>query len=75
MFLERNGAGPPANGEVTAVLDTIDPVIDPASQTFRCVFTIDNREARMPAGFTVSMEWKDQPAPGVHAVEASQDTP
>lgn len=36
-----------------AKLKTIDPVIDPASQTFRVVFEIDNADESMPSGFAV----------------------
>ena len=31
----------------------VDPLIDSASQTFRCVFEIDNPEQKLPAGFPV----------------------
>lgn len=36
-----------------AKLVTIDPVIDPASQTFRVVFEIDNADESLPSGFPV----------------------
>ncbi|MEM6855531.1 MAG: efflux RND transporter periplasmic adaptor subunit [Planctomycetota bacterium] len=36
-----------------ARLKTIDPVIDPASQTFRVVFEIDNPDESLPSGFNV----------------------
>lgn len=36
-----------------AKLKTIDPVIDPASQTFRVVFEIDNADESLPSGFAV----------------------
>lgn len=36
-----------------ATLKTIDPVIDSASRTFRCVFTIPNPDEALPAGFSV----------------------
>ncbi len=42
-----------------ATLKTIDPVIDPASQTFRVVFEIDNADESMPSGFPV---WLDMDA-------------
>ncbi len=46
-------AGEPVNGKLHGRLKTIDPVIDSASQTFRCVFVIDNPDAKLPAGFSV----------------------
>lgn len=46
-------AGPPVNSTITGQCQTREPAIDPASQTFRCVFRIDNREAHLPAGFRV----------------------
>ncbi len=36
-----------------ATLKTIDPLIDSASRTFRCVFEIDNPDEKLPAGFSV----------------------
>lgn len=36
-----------------AKLKTIDPVIDPASQTFRVVFEIENADESLPSGFPV----------------------
>jgi RND family efflux transporter MFP subunit len=46
----------PVNARVTGTVKTVDPVIDSASQTFRCVLTIDNAEQKLPAGFTVTLE-------------------
>ncbi|MEM1107136.1 MAG: efflux RND transporter periplasmic adaptor subunit [Planctomycetota bacterium] len=37
---------------------TIDPVIDPASQTFRVVFEIDNTDEALPSGFPVWFDLK-----------------
>ncbi len=59
------GAGSPVHGELSAVLKTIDPIIDPASQTFRCVFVIDNPDQRLPAGFGVRLLWPDQDVAGL----------
>ncbi|MBT8484858.1 MAG: efflux RND transporter periplasmic adaptor subunit [Phycisphaerales bacterium] len=50
-------AGDPINADVIARLKNSDSIIDTASQTFRCVFTIDNRDAQLPAGFTVVLDW------------------
>ncbi len=48
-------AGEPVNRQLEARLKTIDPIIDSASRTFRCVFEIDNPDDQMPAGFTVRL--------------------
>jgi RND family efflux transporter MFP subunit len=48
-------AGEPVNRQLDARLTTVDPIIDSASRTFRCVFEIDNPDDRMPAGFTVRL--------------------
>ncbi|MBB6431669.1 efflux RND transporter periplasmic adaptor subunit [Algisphaera agarilytica] len=50
-----------------AKLITIDPVIDPASQTFRVVFEIDNADEALPSGFAV---WVDPDAVGGEAAAA-----
>ena len=41
---------------VAARVKTVDPVIDPASQTFRVVLEIDNADEALPSGFPV---WLD----------------
>ncbi|MEM9881445.1 MAG: HlyD family efflux transporter periplasmic adaptor subunit [Planctomycetota bacterium] len=41
----------PVNDRLEAELMWIDPMIDPASQTFRCVFEIENGDKRLPSGF------------------------
>ena len=51
----RFQAGAPVNETLTGELITIDPLLDPASQSFRCVFKIANPEATLPAGFTVEL--------------------
>ncbi len=43
----------PVNRDVDAVLIAIDPVLDSGTQTFRCVFNIDNQDLILPAGFLV----------------------
>jgi len=48
-------AGEPVNREVISRLTYIARSIDPASRTFRCVFTIDNRKLKLPAGFPVHL--------------------
>ena len=46
-------AGPPVDRTITGVLKTIDPIVESASSTFRCVFTIENAGSELPAGFKV----------------------
>lgn len=46
-------AGPPVGCDLDAVLTFVNPVIDPASQTIRCTFRIDNADGKLPAGFHV----------------------
>lgn len=53
-------AGPPVGGELVAELTRIRPEVDPASDTARFRFEIDNPGQRMPAGFTV---WLADPKP------------
>lgn len=43
----------PVNHWLRARLKMIDPLLDPASRTFRCVFSIDNPRQELPAGFPV----------------------
>jgi len=43
----------PVNGPVQAELTHTSPLIDSASDTFRCLFTVDNRDRHLPAGFGV----------------------
>lgn len=52
-------AGSPVNQPITGRLRFASPVIDPASDTFRCVFVVDNADEKLPAGFSVTMR---QPA-------------
>lgn len=47
--------GIPVSKDVTAKLKFVSPVIDSASQSFRCVFTIDNRKLGLPAGFPIQL--------------------
>jgi RND family efflux transporter MFP subunit len=46
-------ASAPVNDAIPARLLSREPVIDPATKTFRCVFEIENSSGRLPAGFTV----------------------
>ncbi len=43
----------PVGRAIQARLKMIDPMIEPASRTFRCVFAIDNEKEALPAGFAV----------------------
>ncbi len=46
----------PVSKPIEGTLKMIDPVIDPASRTFRCVFDIDNENDLLPAGFTLQLK-------------------
>ncbi|MEM8738534.1 MAG: efflux RND transporter periplasmic adaptor subunit [Planctomycetota bacterium] len=60
----------PVNRRLPARLDWIDPMIDPASQTFRCVFKIDNPDEALPAGFRVWL-----PNDGTEAIAQPDPSP
>lgn len=45
----------PVNRRLRARLRSVEPVIDPASRTFRCVLEIENAEESLPAGFSVRL--------------------
>lgn len=47
--------GVPVSRKIKAKLKFVSPVIDSASQSFRCVFTIDNQKASLPAGFPIQL--------------------
>lgn len=51
----------PVNRDLVGKLKTIEAVVDSASRTFRCVFTIKNPDMKLPAGFTIRFLWP-QPA-------------
>ncbi|MEA1951285.1 MAG: efflux RND transporter periplasmic adaptor subunit [Planctomycetota bacterium] len=54
----------PVNRTIQARLSFASPMIDPASKTFRCVFTIDNKERHLPAGFGVRLDLpRSEPRP------------
>ncbi len=46
----------PVDRSIRARLAFASPMIDTASKTFRCIFTIDNRDHRLPAGFGVRFD-------------------
>ena len=46
-------AAAPVNQELTAEVRSVSSVIDSASGTFRCLLQIDNRNGKLPAGFSV----------------------
>jgi multidrug efflux pump subunit AcrA (membrane-fusion protein) len=46
-------AGAPVNRDLIAEVRAVSPVIDSASNTFRCVLIIDNSNGHLPAGFSV----------------------
>lgn len=48
-------ASAPVAERLSLRLINFEPVIDPATQAFRCVFEIDNREAALPAGFSLRL--------------------
>lgn len=53
-FIELS-AGAPVSRSIQAKLQFVSPTIDSASQTFRCVFTINNSAGKLPAGFPVQL--------------------
>lgn len=48
-------AGVPIQRTLQARLKFVSPTIDSASQTFRCIFEIDNRDNSLPAGFPIQL--------------------
>ena len=46
----------PVDRPIRARLASASPMIDTASKTFRCLFTIDNRDRQLPAGFGVRFD-------------------
>ena len=50
-------ADEPIDRELTWELKTINPLIDTASRTFHCVFSMANPGGTLPAGFTVRLRW------------------
>ena len=74
----RNGstvklsAGAPVNTDLSAKVCSVSPVIDSASNTFRCVLQIDNTAAGLPAGFSVVLTNADADAKGEKSVASKQ---
>lgn len=50
-------AGAPVNQKLLGKLKSHTAEVDSASETFRCVFTIDNPGGQLPAGFSVRLVW------------------
>lgn len=46
-------------GNLKAKLSIIRPIDDPASDTFLCVFEIQNQDHKLPGGFTVALLWQE----------------
>ena len=49
-------AGSPVNHSISAQLTFAAPVVNAATRTFRTIFTIDNHNLQLPAGFTVRLD-------------------
>ena len=49
-------AGAPVNRSVTSRLKYVAPVIDSATHAVRAVFVLDNRDQKLPAGFSVQLD-------------------
>lgn len=49
-------ADSPVNRDLTAKLVVLDNVIDPATQTIRCVLEINNADGNLPSGFRVRLK-------------------
>lgn len=46
----------PVNRPIDARLAFTSPMVDSAAKSFRCVFTIDNQDHSLPAGFSVCLD-------------------
>lgn len=55
--------GLPGAEAVPAVIELVDPVIDPASNTFRVRLKLDNAEHKVPAGVRCKVEFADLATP------------
>lgn len=60
--------GAPVNSELSAEVCSVSPVIDSASNTFRCIPRNDNTTAGLPAGFSVVLTNADGPENSVKSV-------
>jgi multidrug efflux pump subunit AcrA (membrane-fusion protein) len=52
----------PVNRDIAATVRSVSPVIDSASNTFRCVLIINNTDRKLPAGFSVVLKGSLLPA-------------
>ncbi|MFY9254656.1 MAG: efflux RND transporter periplasmic adaptor subunit [Fuerstiella sp.] len=48
-------ASAPVSGVVQSTVVSVSPIINSASNTFRCLLNIDNSRGQLPAGFTVTL--------------------
>jgi RND family efflux transporter MFP subunit len=55
----RLAAAPPLDRPLPAQLVASEPKVDAATQSFRCVFEIDNAKGELPAGFAVKLMQPD----------------
>lgn len=55
-------AGAPVNKHVQGRLDFVAPMVDAATRTYRCIFTINNEDLQLPAGFSVRFEMRSPAA-------------
>ncbi len=51
----------PLNRELPARLVSTEPIVDAATETFRCVFEIENRHLELPAGFAARLKTPSRP--------------
>ncbi|MEM1185718.1 MAG: efflux RND transporter periplasmic adaptor subunit [Planctomycetota bacterium] len=51
----RLHASDPVGTELVAIVDAISPVLDAPTRTFRCIAYVDNANANLPAGLTVTL--------------------
>ena len=49
-------ASSPINGSINASVQSVSPIINSASESFRCLLQINNNDNRLPAGFTVLLQ-------------------
>ena len=59
--------------DLSATLKIADKNWDPASGTFRCVFTIANPDAKLPSGFTVILPWPQGKSAKITNVDDADD--
>ncbi len=48
----------PVSRMIEAKVISVSPLINPTSNTFRCLFVIDNSDKKLPAGFAVTLQSK-----------------